>query len=58
MKDRYAAFAQDALAQMGCRGLEELLRSAPLTRDPEELRLRNACWAAVARRCARETAAA
>ena len=54
MKDRYAEFATDCQAQMGCAALEALLRSAPLTRDPEELRLRNACWAEVARQCARE----
>jgi hypothetical protein len=52
-EDRFAA---DALRQMGCEALEALLRKAPLTHDPEELRLRNACWAAVAQRCARETA--
>jgi len=41
-------FAQDALALMGWAKLEELLRSAPLTRHPEELRIRNACWGEVA----------
>jgi hypothetical protein len=51
MTDRYSEFAKDCLAQMGCVALEDLLRSAPLTRDPEELRLRNACWAEVAQLC-------
>jgi hypothetical protein len=44
-------FCGEALAQMGCAALEALLRSAPPARDREELRLRNACWAEVARRC-------
>src|SRR5262249_33698793 len=34
--------------------LEARLRQAPLTRDPAELRLRNACWAELAQHCARE----
>jgi hypothetical protein len=52
--DRYERFAADALNQMGCGALEALLREAPATRDLEELRIRQACWAAVARRCAIE----
>ena len=51
MRDRYSEIAKDCLAQMGCRGLEELLRSAPVARDPDELRLRNACWFAIAQQC-------
>jgi hypothetical protein len=51
MRDRFAEFARDALASLGCEALEALLRSAPLTRDPEELRLRNACWFVIARQC-------
>jgi hypothetical protein len=51
MKDRYREFARDSLASMGCAKLEALLREAPLTRDPEERRLRNACWAEVVRHC-------
>jgi hypothetical protein len=56
MRDRYQAFAEDALRQMGCAKLEALLREAPAARDTEELRLRNACWAEVAKQCAQETA--
>ena len=37
--------------------LEARLRQAPLTRDPAELRLRNACWAELAQHCAREEVA-
>jgi len=44
MKDRFSEFAKDALAQMRCGALEALLRAAPLTRDPEELKLRQRCW--------------
>jgi len=51
MTDRFTEFARDALAQMGCEALEALLRKAPLTNYPEELKLRGACWAAIARHC-------
>jgi hypothetical protein len=36
---------------MGCEGLTALLASAPPTTDPEELRLREACWRAVLAEC-------
>ena len=48
---REEKFAAGALAQMGCEAMEALLRSAPPTVDPDELRLRNACWKAIARQC-------
>jgi hypothetical protein len=51
MNDCYDEFASIAVAQMGCEALEALLRSAPKTADPEELRLRNACWTAVVALC-------
>jgi len=48
MKDRFTGFARDALAQMRCVALGALLRETPPTADPEELRLRSGCWAAIA----------
>jgi hypothetical protein len=46
--DRYQQFAKDAFDLMGQKALQDLLDAAPPTRDPEELKIMEACRAVLA----------
>jgi hypothetical protein len=49
--DEFEVLARDVLELIGCEKLEALLREAPATQDEDERRIRNACWAAIAKAC-------